>query len=96
MQSFANTDATTLEYISRGLGDLPLVDLKPTNITASGAMSGGMTTRIETRNAPLLAPFEVALYTSRESGRQIVRLAGRPPAYLERITHQEVKNLGKI
>lgn len=94
VQAFANTDPTTLEYISRSLGNLQISEAQENQLTQSQAMAGAQGRSDTSRTVPLLAPFEVAQYASRESNQQYALLAGKPPAYIERLSHQEVKNLG--
>jgi len=90
VQAFGNTDATTIEYLSRSLGSRVIKERQDTRATAS-AMSGGARASGETtKSVPLLAPFEIALYGSRDTGKQFVLMAGKPPAYIDRITHEEV------
>lgn len=94
IQAFGNTDATTLEYISRAMGSLQIKETTPTMATASNVASGGLTERENAKGVPLLAPFEVAQYTARDTQRQIVLYAGKPPAYIYRMTHDEVSEIG--
>ncbi|QQA45102.1 type IV secretory system conjugative DNA transfer family protein (plasmid) [Pelagovum pacificum] len=90
VQAFGNTDATTLEYISRTLGTRQITETQDNRPTPS-AMTSGARVSSETRNTvPLLAPFEIALYGGRDTGRQFVMMAGKPPAYIERLLHTEV------
>ena len=93
-QAFGNTDATTTEYISRSLGNLQIAETTPTYATASNVGGGGLTERENSKGVPLLAPFEIAQYCARETGMQIIRFAGKPPAYIHRMTHEEVSKIG--
>ena len=91
VQAFGNTDATTLEYLSRMLGTLTITDVTPnTSLTPSSSIAGGPRSFEKQNTAPLLAPFEVDLYTARDTGKQIVKFAGKPPAYIDRLAHKEV------
>lgn len=96
VQSFANTDPTTLDYISRSLGQLQIAETNDAPPTASHSSAGAQGRSPASRTVPLLAPFEIAQYASRESGKQFIMIAGKTPAYIERMSHQEVKSLGKI
>jgi type IV secretion system protein VirD4 len=93
IQAFGNTDATTLEYISRHLGNLQITETTSNDVTASSLGAGAMTERENSKAVPLLAPFEIAQYSARETQRQIVLFAGKPPAYIYRMTHKEVENI---
>ena len=95
VQAFGNTDTTTLEYISRTLGNLQIDEAIRTGNTASNITQGGMMEREQSKGVPLLAPFEIAQYCARETQRQIILFAGKPPAYISRMTHEEVENLGR-
>lgn len=92
VQAFGNTDATTLEYISRSLGELHITEAPKTNATAS-SMAAGSVKEQQSKSVPLLAPFEVAQYCERSTQRQIIMFAGKPPAYISRLTHEEVLNI---
>jgi type IV secretion system protein VirD4 len=81
VQAFGNTDATTLEYISKALGTLPVVK----QIGPSGPPSSLSGSREQENSAPLLAPFEVGQFTARDTGKQIILFAGKPPAYIDRM-----------
>ena len=91
LQAFGNTDATTLEYISRAMGNLQITETTPTDVTGSGLSAGGLVDRENSKGVPLLAPFEIAQYCARDTQRQIVMFAGKPPAYIYRMTHEEVE-----
>lgn len=95
VQAFGNTDTTTLEYISRALGSLEIQESTPTGNAISAISGGGMMEREHSKNSPLLAPFEVAQYCERSTQKQIILFAGKPPAYISRISHSEVKTLGR-
>ena len=93
IQTFGNTDATTLEYVSRSMGNLQITETNPTLATPSNVGSGGLTERENAKGVPLLAPFEIAQYTARDTQRQIILFAGQPPAYIWRMTHEEVETI---
>jgi type IV secretion system protein VirD4 len=93
VQSFGNTDATTLEYISRSLGNLHIKEQQENRLTATALSSGAKSSSDNVRGVPLLAPFEVAQYCARETQKQIIRYAGKPPAYINRMSHKEVADL---
>ena len=92
IQIFGNTDATTLEYVSRAMGNLQITERTPTKDAPSRL---GMMERENSKGVPLLAPFEVAQFCERSTQRQIVLFAGKPPAYIWRMTHNEVTKIGR-
>ncbi|WP_189799617.1 type IV secretory system conjugative DNA transfer family protein [Tateyamaria sp. syn59] len=94
IQAFGNTDATTLEYISRSLGNLQIMETQPTFATPSNVGGGGLTERENSKGVPLLAPFEIAQFAARDTQRQIILFAGQAPAYIQRLTHEEVSKIG--
>ena len=94
IQTFGNTDATTLEYVSRAMGNLQIMETTPTGATGSNLTGGGLIERENAKGVPLLAPFEIAQFCARDTQRQIVMFAGKPPAYIHRLTHEEVRNFG--
>lgn len=93
VQAFGNTDATTLEYISRALGTRQIAEQVQSTATPTTVVSASAMERENYRSVPLLAPFEVAQYCARDTQRQILMIAGRPPAYINRMTHKEVSSL---
>lgn len=92
VQAFGNTDATTLEYISRALGNLRITETKNDTqaATPSRSLGGASYNRDNDSTVPLLAPFEIAQYCERDTYRQIILFAGKQPAYIHRLTHSEV------
>ena len=92
VQAFGNTDNTTLDYISKSLGELHITETQKTHSTASNMAAGSMKEQ-QSKSVPLLAPFEVSQYCERSTQRQIIMFAGKPPAYISRLTHEEVLNV---
>ena len=90
MQAFGNTDTTTLDYISHKLGNTALKERKSMGATPSTLGQGGLISQENATNVPLLAPFEVAQYGVRDGGKQFIMFAGKPPAYIDRLSHEEV------
>lgn len=71
---FGNNDQTTLDYVSKRLGDT-FVYLQETNTLGSGALAGGApTTRENFQRVPLLASHEVA----RSFGRSVMNCLAMP------------------
>ena len=94
LQAFGNTDATTIEYISGMLGTRQMTQTQANYNTPSGVISGGKPTSESHHMTPLLAPFEVSLHGERDTGMQFIKRAGLPPAFISRLSHKDVRNVG--
>lgn len=95
VQAFGNTDPTTTEFLSRSLGTLQITEKSADPITPTDMTRNMRQGSDSTRTVPLLAPFEVELWGERSLMTSIVKMAGKPPAYLHRATHQEVSSLAR-
>lgn len=95
VQFFGNTDASTLEYASRALGTRQITQRQATNATPSQRQGGANDYHDKHNTTPLLAPFEIAKYCARHTGKQIIIFAGEAPAWIDRITHSEVEDMQK-
>lgn len=85
VQAFGNSDATTLEYLSKRLGTISVAETTQVNATSAMFAAGDSGTRSQMRAVPLLAPFEIEHHFARETGLQMVLIPGRPPAAVERV-----------
>lgn len=86
---FGNSDAFTLEYISKKLGRSSLEILRPSGATASAILGGARTTREEVREAALMEPHEAQQVLAREKRRLLVLPAGGGPLMVERVIYHE-------
>ena len=94
VQAFGNTDSETTKFLSDMFGTLQITETQETAPTAS-QVGAGARGRSDSRNTvPLLAPFEVDLWGERSRMKTFVKMAGKPPAYLDRLTHEEVARAG--
>ena len=93
VQAFGNTDATTLEYISRALGSYEIIQKRGMGAVPTSSEKGQLGSQDQTKSVPLLAPFEIAQYCARETGKQIILKAGSKPAYIGRLSHKDVAGL---
>ena len=84
IQAFGNVDVTTTEYLSKRMGETLLVERQQVQVNAQAMGSGDLGRREHLRSPPLLAPFEVAGYFSRQSGRVLLLAAGYPPTWVDR------------
>lgn len=85
LQAFGNVDLTTTEYLSKRLGDAQYVHTERGHASSGKIQSGDLGYQESLRSVPLLAPFEVAQYFSRESHRQLLIASGWPPIYCNRL-----------
>jgi type IV secretion system protein VirD4 len=70
------------------LGTTQVVESQKVWISASALSQGDSGRREHIRNVRLLDPNEITQHFSRESGRQLVLVPGRPPVYLQRLQLQ--------
>lgn len=87
IQAFGNVDLTTTEHLSKMLGNTVVVERQDVRVNRNAMSHGDDGRREHIRSVPLLAPNEITQWFSRESGRQLVLMPGRPPIYLERLGH---------
>lgn len=85
VQAFGNADVTTTEHLSKMLGSAVVMERQDVHVSGN-AMSHGDTGRREhVRSVRLLDPNEITRHFSRETGRQLVLVPGRPPIYMQRL-----------
>jgi len=85
VQAFGNADVTTTEHLSKMLGSAVVMERQDVHVSGN-AMSHGDTGRREhVRSVRLLDANEITRYFSRETGRQLVLVPGRPPIYMQRL-----------
>jgi type IV secretion system protein VirD4 len=95
--AFANTDHTTLRYLSDQLGKITMDIVKESGVSAAQARAGASATQKQVREDPLLAPHELALVFARDTRRVLVLTAGKPPLALQRAYYDEDANfLGRF
>lgn len=84
LQAFGNADATTLEYLSKRLGD-SAVYIEETHQTGTNAAAGGDAgTRKNFQRVPLIAPHELAIAFGRRALSSVVVAPDGPPVALDR------------
>jgi type IV secretion system protein VirD4 len=85
IEAFGNADMTTLEYLSKRMGQSLSVQVQPEN-TSLQSQQGGATGERETIvNVPLLAPYEIALAFGRKEGNKLILMADEKPFRLHRV-----------
>lgn len=85
LQAFGNADGRTLKYLSDRLGFLTLREDTSVAMTHGMASAGDDGSRSQLRQTPLLAPFEIALHFGRKTDQQLVLIADRNPAAMQRM-----------
>lgn len=81
---FGNSDATTLDYVSRKLGTMGMRIEMPSGATPGALLGGARLTSEQLRVDPLLAPHEFERLFARETQRLLVLSPGWPPVVLRR------------
>lgn len=84
IQAFGNADITTTEHLSKMLGSTQVLERQAVRVTGGAMSHGDMGLRENLRSVRLLDANEITTWFSRESGRQLVLVPGRPPIYMQR------------
>jgi type IV secretion system protein VirD4 len=87
IQLFANSDLTTLEWVSKRLGQTTVRTISGRETTSTEWAKEGLSgTSTGVVTEPLMAPEEIARFFSRDDPllRQLVIIAGYPPLILQR------------
>jgi type IV secretion system protein VirD4 len=90
--AFANTDGSTLKYLSEALGRLTMDIVKDSGASAAQMRAGAAMTQKQSRDDPLLAPHEIAIHFGRDTRRLLVLPAGLPPLGLQRAIYDKDAN----
>lgn len=90
--AFANTDGSTLRYLSDQLGKITMELEKDSGASAAQRRAGAALTQNQTRDDPLLAPHELALAFERDKLRILVLAAGLSPLALQRALYDKDTN----
>ncbi|MDX2265902.1 MAG: type IV secretory system conjugative DNA transfer family protein [Hyphomicrobiales bacterium] len=85
IQAFGNADITTTEHLSKMLGATQVIERQEVRVTASAMAHGDTGKREQVRSVRLLDANEITQWFSRETGRQLVLVPGRPPIYMQRL-----------
>jgi len=87
IQAFGNMDVTTTEHLSKMMGNTRVVETQDVQVSSGAIAHGDLGRREHVRNYRLLDPNEIAFHFARETGRQLVLVPGRPPIYMNRLSH---------
>lgn len=85
IQAFGNVDATTTKYLSDLIGQTTVMEEQRNFVTAAQRSHGDEGVRHNLRSVPLLAPAEITMHFSRDTGRQLVLVPGQPPTFMNRL-----------
>lgn len=88
-QWFGINDLSTLEYLSKRLGQTTLNVISQGEISREQAMNGFSGRSVSKQIVDLMTPEELGRYFSRQSGRQLVLWPGTDPIALERINYDQ-------
>ncbi len=91
LQAFGNADVTTLDYLSQRLGDHSYLDVQSVHASSSSMSMGDSGRRENLRTVPLMAPFEIGQFFSRESKKQLILMPGRKPMALDRVHYSDAR-----
>lgn len=91
---FGNSDVTTLEYISKKLGQRGLTIDMPTGATPGAVLQGARTTAEQLRMEPLLSATEAEHLLAREHKRVLVLPAGKRPFIVRAADYLEEEKPG--
>lgn len=89
IQAFGNADVTTTEYLAKKLGSTQVMERQDVRISGNQMSQGDDGRREHIRSVRLLDANEITRHFSRESGRQLILVPGRPPIYLQRLPREQ-------
>ena len=85
IQAFGNADVTTTEHLSKMLGSTQVIERQDIRVSGSAMAHGDTGRREHLRSVRLLDANEITRHFSREIGRQLILVPGRPPIYMQRL-----------
>jgi type IV secretion system protein VirD4 len=88
IQAFGNADVTTTEHLSKLLGSTVVMERQDVRVSGNAMTHGDDGRREHMRSVRLLDANEITRHFSRESGRQLIVVPGRPPIYLNRLPRE--------
>lgn len=93
---FGLNDLTSLEYVSKRLGDTHFVRVEKTDLTMNQRKEGAAEYREVVVSSKLLTPEEVGRLFARETGRVLVLHPGSRPMTLQRLNADDAMFREKI
>lgn len=92
VEAFGNSDTTTLDYLSKRMGQTQAVQVQPDNRAIRGQKTGDDDRRETIIAAPVLAPHEIALDYARHTNMKLILHADGPPFELHKIRWERLLN----
>lgn len=92
-QWFGLNDLTTLEYLSKRLGQTTIDTISQGEISREQATQGFTGQSVSKQIIDLMTPEEIGRYFSRQSGNQLVLWPGSDPLVMERINYDQAPML---
>lgn len=86
-QWFGINDLTTLDYLSKRLGQTTLDVVSQGEVTRGQALKGFSGKSLSKQIVDLMTPEEISRYFSRQSGRQLILWPGSDPIIMERLNY---------
>lgn len=86
---FGNSDAFTLDYLSKKLGTIGFDIIRATGGGSAHALSGNKVVQEQLQLTKLLEPHEVELVFARERERALVLCPGQAPLILQRARYYD-------
>jgi type IV secretion system protein VirD4 len=93
VETFGNTDSTTLEYLSKRLGMTLARQPQPQNLSLEARKQGEALERDSIVSVPLMAPHEIAQAFDRDNQNKLVMRAGKAPFHLQRVFWKDMPRL---
>ena len=98
LQAFSVNDLSSLEYLSKRLGETTLLITNKQDVSSSAAMAGDTGARREFKNQKLMAPDEIGLKFAHKvapdgqalGGLSLVLWSGKAPMMVERVFYGEL------
>lgn len=98
LQAFSVNDLSSLEYLSKRLGETTLLITNKQDVSSSAAMAGDTGARREFKNQKLMAPDEIGLKFAHKvapdgralGGLSLVLWSGKAPMMVERVYYGEL------
>lgn len=91
IEAFGNSDMTTLDYISKRLGQTLAVQIQSENRSLMAKREGAPVERETVVNVPLLAPYEIRLAFARTQRNKLVMLADEKPFVVDRVFWKDLQ-----
>lgn len=89
VQAFGNSDLTTLEYLSKRLGQTVVSVESRGQVTHTAEMQGMSGVSLAAQLFPLMTPDEIATFFAREQMNQLVLVSGKSPLILARFNYDQ-------